>query len=97
MSFLKLSNWLVGVANGYMPSGNLPTETMAATVATSTAITTLGGLDTLSKEIRKAPVVGTLGSVVGISLVFGSIVFVGHQVGSALRYARNEPSENRSN
>jgi len=97
MSFLKLSNWLVGVANGYMPSGNLPTETVAATVATSTAITILGGMDTLSKEIRKAPVVGTISSVVGISLVFGSIIFVGHQVGSALRYARKEPSERHNN
>ena len=95
MPFLKLSSWLVGVANGYMPSGNLPIETVAGTIAASSAITILGGLDTLTKEIRKAPIVGTIGSVVGTSLVFGSIVFVGHQVGTALRCALKEQSERR--
>lgn len=95
MSFLQLSNWLVGIASGYTPPGVLPAETVAGTIAMSSVVAILGDMDKLSKEMLASPVRTSIGASIAHSFVFGSIFFLGHQVGTALRCAWKEQSERR--
>lgn len=95
MSFLQLSNWLVGIASGYTPPGVLPAETVAGTIAMSSFVTIVLGMEKLSKEALSAPIRTSISASIGTSLFFGSIFFIGHQVGTALRCALKEQSERR--
>ena len=96
MSFFQLSNWLVGIANGYTPSGSISAETVAGTIAVSSVMAILGDMDKLSKEMIASPVRTSISASIAHSLVFGSIFFIGHQVGTALRCALNEPTDRRN-
>ena len=95
MSFFQLSNWLVGIANGYTPSGSISAETVAGTIAVSSVLAILGDMDKVSKEMIASPVRTSISASLGPSLFFGSIFFIGHQVGTALRCALKEQSERR--
>ena len=88
MPFLNLSNWLIGVTSGYMPSGSIPVETVASTIAVSSFMNVIGGLDKLPKRALSAPAMATIGA----TFVYGAIFFVGHQVGSTIRRVVDEPS-----
>lgn len=90
MSFFQLSNWLVGIANGYTPSGSISAETVAGTIALSSVVAVLGDMGNFSKEMLAAPVRTSISASIAHSFVFGSIFFVGHQVGTALRCALKE-------
>jgi len=88
MSLLpQLSTWLVGAANGYTnKTGGVPMEVIAGTMIGSSTLAIIKNIESITKVSRSTP--GQIG--IGVALVFGTIFFVGDQVGRSLRVVKDD-------
>ena len=86
MSFPFISAWIIGGLEGYsFKEGGLPPNTVAGTMAVSTTLALLSCSDKISEYIETKP----LSVFMGTSVFFGSLFYLGFQIGNAIRLIKD--------
>lgn len=98
-SFSLLTNWTVGLINGYKQKDNgLPNGIKYGTIGVTTfnmMLRTLGNFD--APQFIKMPAGQKLaGLLFGVPLVMATNFCTGHHLGKAIRWAEDEPSSSKS-
>jgi hypothetical protein len=104
MSLSLLTNWAVGLINGYKQKENgLPNNIKYGTMGITTTVAmfkTLANWDTpAAKNLISATITPgqkLFGLFVGVPLVMGMNFCVGHHMGKAIRWAEDEPRNGKS-
>jgi hypothetical protein len=99
MSLSLITNWAVGLINGYKQKENgLPNDIKYGTLGVTTFVAmlkTLGNFDAPS-VVRMTTGQKMAGLFIGVPLVMGTNFCVGHHMGKAIRWAEDEPRTGKS-
>ena len=99
MSLSLITNWAVGLINGYKQKENgLPNNIKYGTLGVTTFVAmlkTLGNFDAPS-VVRMTAGQKMAGLFIGVPLVMGTNFCVGHHMGKAIRWAEDEPRTGKS-
>jgi hypothetical protein len=86
MAISMVSAWLMGGLDGYAAKdGGLPSSMVAGTLTVSSTLSLLSISDNLSEYVNKRP----LSVMLGTSIFFGSLFYMGYQLGSAIRILKD--------
>jgi hypothetical protein len=86
MAISILSTWLIGGLDGYASKdGGLPPNIVGSTIAVSSTLALLSSTDNISEYINEKP----LSVVMGTTVMFGSLFFMGYQLGRAIRMIKD--------
>ena len=82
MTIPILSTWIVGGLEGYASrNGGLSASTVAGTIGVASLLESLSGSETMTEYVQTKPLSVVMGSLV----FFGSIFFLGYQIGNGIR------------
>jgi succinate dehydrogenase/fumarate reductase cytochrome b subunit len=82
MTIPILSTWIVGGLEGYASrNGGLSASTVAGTIGVASLLESLSGSETMTEYVQTKP----LSVVMGCLVFFGSIFFLGYQIGNGIR------------
>jgi hypothetical protein len=82
MTIPILSTWIIGGLEGYASrNGGLSANAVAGTIGVASLLESLSGSDTMTEYVQTKP----LSVVMGCFVFFGSIFFLGYQIGNGIR------------
>jgi hypothetical protein len=91
MTISILSTWIVGGLEGYSSrNGGLSASTVAGTIGVASLLESLSGSDTMTEYVQTKPLTVVMGCVI----FFGSIFFLGYNIGNAVRTV-TDPEESK--
>ena len=86
MAISAMTTWIIGGLEGYsIKEGGLPPNTIAGTMAVSTTLALLSSSESILEYVDKRP----LSVFLGTTVFFGSIFYLGFQIGNAIRMVKD--------